>query len=65
MWEISHHQRPTPALEHKDYKWASPPPKPKIRHQELILLTQLDPPGHLLNHKFHHKTESCPKHPTL
>ena len=40
MQEISHHKRPTPALEHSHYKWASPWTKPQRRHQQLILLTR-------------------------
>ena len=39
MWEISHHQWPTPELEHSHYKWDSPLTKPQSRHQHLILLT--------------------------
>ena len=40
IWEIPHHQRPTPVLEHSHYKWDSPWPKPQRRHQQLISLTK-------------------------
>ena len=40
MQEITHHQRPTPTLEHTHYKWASPWPKPQRSHRQIILLTQ-------------------------
>ena len=40
MREISHHQRPTTAMEYSHYKWDSPWPNPQRRHQELILLNR-------------------------